>query len=123
MGPNYSRGLETEASFLLEVLYVGDPQPIVQHGGSAHRAERPHVALAALWLLDKGDICSTRTERPNVPTEAVIPPREQGTSFRSKPQVLNDGAESKSRLGEFRLVLARPNEFISTRPAVCYQQC
>jgi transcriptional regulator with GAF, ATPase, and Fis domain len=58
LAPDYKPEFESLAKLLLEVARERSTNQLF-NTVVQRMAERPHVALAALWLLDKGDICSS----------------------------------------------------------------
>ena len=58
MEPNYRPEFESLAKLLLEVARERSTEHLFETIADRF-AERPHVALICLWLLDRGDICSS----------------------------------------------------------------
>ncbi|HTV61152.1 MAG TPA: sigma 54-interacting transcriptional regulator [Verrucomicrobiae bacterium] len=70
LSPNYKPEFESLAKLLLEVARERSTDQLF-HTIVQRMAERPHVAVAALWLLDKGDLCSS------CPRQAQCPDRNR----------------------------------------------
>ena len=58
LAPDYRPEFESLAKLLLEVARERSTDRLL-NAVVQRMAERPHVALAALWLLDQGDVCSS----------------------------------------------------------------
>ena len=66
LSPNYKPEFESLAKLLLEVARERSTDQLF-HTIVQRMAERPHVAVAALWLLDKGDLCSSCPQQAQCP--------------------------------------------------------